>query len=109
MPLPPGLVRFLSEQPDMRVVPGGAKARLQGTYALDATHSVAGHVTREYQLGIDLPPNFPAQLPVVFELGGCIPRDSDFHVNVYDGSLCLGSPLALRRIARQKPDLQAYF
>jgi hypothetical protein len=109
MSLPAGLVAFLSEQPGMRLVVGAFDPlRLRGTYLLDATHASAGHVHREYQLELEVPANFPAQAPVVFETEGTIPRHPDYHVNLPANSLCLGSPLALRRLLRACPDLQQF-
>jgi len=81
---------------------------VDGTYLLDAEHSAAGRVTRRYQLSIHIPLSFPQQPPVVLEVGGVIPNDSDFHVNGHNGSLCLGSPLALKRLLRSHPDLQVF-
>lgn len=109
MALPSGLVDFLIEQPDLRIAPGETSAlRLSGLYTLDATHPAAGRVTRTYDLTIEIPADFPSQPPLAFEVGGKIPRDSDFHVNSHDQSLCLGSPLALRRVLRRWPSLDEF-
>lgn len=109
MQLPAGLVDFLSEQPGIRLMPRTDGVwRLHGTYSLDATHATAGHVKREFLLNIDVPESFPAHPPVVFEIGGQIPRIPEFHVNPSCGSLCLGSPLALWRVLRFSPDLEAF-
>jgi hypothetical protein len=51
--------------------------------------------TDRYALDIALPGNYPHAMPVVWETGGRIPREIDRHVFVNDGSLCLGTPLAL--------------
>lgn len=109
MVLPAGLADFLTEQPDLRVAPGETSAvRLSGTYALDAMHPAAGRVTRTYELTIVVPADFPLQPPVVFEVGGKIPRDPEYHVNSHDHSLCLGSPLGIRRALRRWPNLQEF-
>jgi len=81
---------------------------VEGLYFLDAEHSAAGRITRQYELAIQIPASFPHQPPAVFEVGGVIPNDPDFHVNSHNGSLCLGSPLALKRLLRSHPDLQAF-
>lgn len=47
-----------------------------------------------YQLKIVLPTSYPRWLPSVYEAGGQIPQMADRHV-FPDGSLCLGTPLAL--------------
>jgi hypothetical protein len=107
--LPVGLVDFLIEQPDMRIVPGETSAvRMSGAYTLDGTHPAAGRVTRTYDLTIEIPSDFPMQPPVVFEVGSKIPHEPDYHVNSHDHSLCLGSPLALRRALRRWPNLQEF-
>lgn len=109
MELPIGLVEFLTEQPDMRIAPSQTgEVCLIGTYTLDATHSAAGRVTQTYDLMIVVPEDFPSQPPTVFEVSTTIPRDPDFHVNSHDHSLCLGSPIALRRVLRCWPNLQEF-
>jgi hypothetical protein len=109
MALSVGLVEFLIEQPGMRVAPGEMSAvRLSGTYTLDATHPAAGRVTRTYDLTVEVPDDFPLQPPVVFEIANTIPRHPDYHVNSHDHSLCLGSPIALRRAVRRWPNLQEF-
>jgi hypothetical protein len=47
-----------------------------------------------YALDIALPGNYPHAMPSVWETGDRIPREIDRHV-FGDGSLCLGTPLAL--------------
>lgn len=58
------------------------------------TLSVSDAVQDWYQLEILLPPEYPEQLPKVWEVGGRIPRHVDRHV-FRDGALCLGAPLGL--------------
>lgn len=109
MELPIGLVEFLTEQPEMRIAPSPTDdVCLIGTYTLDATHPAAGRVTQTYDVMIVVPEDFPSQPPAVFEVSTKIPRDPDFHVNAHDHSLCLGSPLALRRVIRRWPNLQEF-
>lgn len=106
--LPAGVVEFLIEQPGMRLMRDDVpELSLGGTYILDATHSVAGRVSREYELSIWVPSSFPSEAPKVFEQGDKIPKEADYHVNP-DFSMCLGSPLALKRILRRWPNLQEF-
>src|SRR4029079_6389708 len=48
-----------------------------------------------YMLGIALAGDYPRAMPTVWETGGRIPREIDRHIFPEDGSLCLGTPLAL--------------
>lgn len=71
---------------------------------LDAEHEAAGRITRDYELDIRVPASFPDNPPIVYEVSGQIPRTPDFHVNG-DNTLCLGSPLSLRRTLKRWPDV----
>lgn len=62
------------------------QCRIRGTFA-------AVEADR-YALDIALPGNYPHAMPSVWETRGRIPREIDSHV-LEDGSLCLGTPLAL--------------
>lgn len=44
-----------------------------------------------YTVSITLPENFPRKLPIVYEVGGRIPRKPDYHINP-DGSACVFLP-----------------
>ena len=106
MSFPIGLVDFLAEQPSLRLVlDDPAQLRVAGVYTLDATDETAGRITRDYQLDIRVPDRFPDNSPAVYEVGGQIPRTPDFHVNG-DNTLCLGSPLAVRRALRRWPNMR---
>ncbi len=76
-------------------------------YALDAAHETAGRITRDYQLDIHISDRFPDDPPFVYEVGGQIPREPDFHVNG-DNTLCVGSPLAVRRALRRWPNVRSF-
>ena len=54
----------------------------------------------QYQVKIIYPHEFPKKVPVMFETGGRIPRETDYHVNG-DGSCCLSVP-ALEMIILSK-------
>ena len=84
-----------------------AQFRVAGVYTLDAAHDAAGRITRDYELDIQFPDCFPENPPIVYEVGGQIPRTSDFHVNG-DNTLCLGSPLAVRRALSRWPNVREF-
>jgi hypothetical protein len=79
-----------SKYPTLHAFIENGECRVRGTYAVLANSDVA----ERYSLEIALPSNYPHSLPVVWETGGRIPRETDRHV-FPDGSLCLGVPLAL--------------
>lgn len=54
----------------------------------------------QYEVKIIYPHEFPKKVPVMFETGGRIPREPDYHVNS-DGSCCLSVP-ALEMILLSK-------
>ena len=64
-------------------------------------------VADTFELTIEVPGQFPRQLPRVVETGRRIPRASDFHVNG-DGTLCLGSPLRLMLKLVRHPTIAAF-
>lgn len=47
-----------------------------------------------YEVKIVFPLNYPQDLPILFEVGGKIKRDKEWHINV-SGSCCLGPPVKL--------------
>jgi len=56
-----------------------------------------GEVIRDdYDIEIKIPDDYPQNPPDVKELGNKIPKHEDFHVNVSNGTLCLGAPLAVK-------------
>lgn len=52
-------------------------------------------ITDIYAIRLDLPNDYPASPPAVFEIDGKI--DKDFHHFMADGSLCLEAPVEVRR------------
>ncbi len=50
----------------------------------------------DYDIEIEIPDDYPQSPPDVKEVGNKIPKHEDFHVNVSDGTLCLGVPLAVK-------------
>jgi len=86
---------FIQAYPGMAVLPAmGNELVFEGRFEFIAAYPGAPEVTDAYELRIEVP-DYPEQLPRVFEIGGRIPRDIDEHV--FDtGHLCLGSELRLR-------------
>ena len=63
----------------------GEQITISGTWAVLGANTLI----RRYEIKIILPSDFPWSPPLVFEVGGRIPRDMKFHVNITDGSACL--------------------
>ena len=86
----------------------GTTPLLKGRFAFIAHHPQIGEIEDAFDLEIDVPPNFPRELPRVIETGSRIPRTGFYHVNQRDRSLCLGSPLRLRVLLASKPSLVGF-
>jgi hypothetical protein len=106
---PLGLAEFLHNFPGMSVCPiHGSDLRVEGTFCFTAESGNYGRITDTFNLRISFPTLFPRAVPVVNELGGRIPIDAEFHVNVRDQSLCLGSPLRLLSTIAIEPTLDGF-
>ena len=77
--------------PTMHALVVDGAVDVKGTYPV--VHE--GREIARYSLRVALPADYPHSLPLVWETGERIPRIEDRHVNVADGSLCLGAPAAL--------------
>jgi len=77
---------------------------LEGRFGFRAVYQGV-ELTGEFSLRIEIPRLFPAELPLVFEIGGRIPRT--WHRNL-DSSLCLGAPIALHQVLHASPDLETF-
>lgn len=107
---PPGLYDLRDRHPGLRARPSPLDVRrLEGDVHFEAVPPTGPVLEDTYQLRIDVPTSFPEDVPIVFEVGGRIPRnDPDAHVNP-DGSLCLGAPIRLALIAKARPSVLAFF
>jgi hypothetical protein len=85
-----------------------ADLHIEGFFDFAARSKVHDEITDSYQLRIAVPAAFPQDLPIVYELGGRIPRRRGYHVNPRDGSLCLGSRLRLLLTLATKPTLLGF-
>lgn len=102
----PGLAEFLRVYPFMAVRPTSGKSLvIKGDFAFQADHPIFGHLHDSFCLKIEVPESFPKGVPTVYETAGRIPKNGKYHVNEDDGSLCLGSPLALLMILAKSPSL----
>ncbi len=65
-----------------------------GQVFLKGTYSVLyeSQVLDRYKIEIELQKDYPRSLPIVWEIGGRIPRVPDRHVSRLDGSLCTCLP-----------------
>lgn len=62
-----------------------------------------------FDISVWWPYNFPKDLPKIFECGGRIPHDADFHVNVSDNnSLCLATRRSEKEILIKNPTFENY-
>ena len=103
----PGLAEFLLEYPLMAVRPvNDYWLTLTGEFDLAATYD-SYTVRDSFELTIFVPFGFPQVVPMVLELGGCIPKGGGYHVNP-DGTLCLGSPLRLLLKIHKTGDLTGF-
>jgi hypothetical protein len=104
----PGLVEFLHDYPGMGLLPiTGPKILIEGEFQFCAAATDRVQIVDSYRLRVTVPDAFPADLPVVEELGSKIPRKGAFHVN-RDGTLCLGSPLRLLLRLSNRPTLPGF-
>jgi hypothetical protein len=51
-----------------------------------------GQELDRYVIEMKLLPDYPKSIPLVWEIGGRIPRTADFHVNPADGTACILLP-----------------
>jgi len=97
---------FLQAYPGMSLQPiRDDRVVLCGVFSFSAESKQHGLVNDSFELRMEVPSTFPKDLPVVFELGGRIPREKQYHVNPGDCSLCVGSRLRLLTILARAPTL----
>lgn len=80
------LERLVPEKyPLLRVVEGATTICLEGGLSVC---DESGHELAVYQIRIEFPAGFPDNIPILYEIGGKIPRISDRHVDG-NGAACL--------------------
>lgn len=103
-----GVRKFLKSQPRMVLLPAkSCSLNLEGFYEFAAIDEHGNETCDSYKLRIEIPENFPREIPTVFEVGQKIPRTPENHVNP-DGSLCLGSPLRLKILTNSDKTLLGF-
>ena len=96
---------FLQNYPEMSILPdAGGNLIIQGEFRFCSTFANKD-VSDSYNLRIEVPSDFPQDLPDVYEVSGRIPEG--FH-RMDDSSLCLGSPLGLRLQCGARPSLTTF-
>ena len=77
-------------QPNLHLhIDDSGRALISGTFAVV---DLNGRVLERYKISIELLSDYPRSLPVVCELAGRIPRDSDHHINPGSGTACVLLP-----------------
>lgn len=61
-----------------------------------------------YSLTIQIPHDYPFELPVIYENKNLIAKLPSNHINP-DGSFCLGSPIRLKLVLKRTADFKAFF
>ena len=107
-----GLREFLLENPGIKIKEETETCLiLHGRYNLIATKSGYDSVNEFYDLKIEIPSNFPYEIPNIIETSGKIPRDGEHHVNWYDigiENLCLGSRIRILSEIAKDPTIKGF-
>lgn len=79
------------DQPKLKAGIAGGKVVVEGDYlvVLEDECVAASGPLAEYQVRMELSPRYPLVEPRVFETGGRIPHENEYHVNP-DGVCCIG-------------------
>lgn len=102
------IISFTEKYPLMNIKPSSKDAWIvQGRVDLDITHAEHGKVIDSYLIEMRIPKNFPREIPQVFELEKKIPKVVDYHTYT-DGSLCLGSPLSVKKRIFENPTVEGF-
>jgi len=108
-----GIIDFLRNNPGMSFISlSDTKAILQGTYHLCAHHEKRGNAEFDYGLRIEIPAEFPNDIPIVREISYIIPRNDDHHINRdienYTDSLCLGARIKILQKISENPTITGF-
>lgn len=106
--IPPSwqLAEALSRQPGLTLAPSvSSEVLIEGQLRCHRVGPNEVVVDAHYALKIEVPREFPRVLPRVFETQGRVPQT--FHHNP-DGSLCLGSPIAIRFEIEEEPTVGGF-
>jgi hypothetical protein len=103
-----GLPDFLRAFPEMSVCPNrSGDLLLRGKFNISAQTPSGPQINDTYSLEMKVPKNFPSDIPAITELETKIPRDGKHHTNP-DNTLCLGSPIRLRKLIHAEPTLHGF-
>lgn len=101
------LEEALAEHPELRIEPPGRGGflRLSGRIHFHRRAPDGPAIEDAYEVRIEVPERFPAELPAAYVLDGRIPPT---HHRLRGGALCLGSPTALRMQLAFSPTLPTF-
>src|SRR5690606_28509121 len=102
------LERFLEINPQMSLAPSNNEEYVvKGTLSFDITNDTYGNIKDEFLIKIVIPKSYPKEIPTVYEIGERFPKTLDYHAYP-DSSLCLGSPMSLRKRIKDNPTLDGF-
>lgn len=102
------LEKFLEFYPQMSLAPSNNEEYVvKGTLSLDIRDDSYGNIKDDFLIKIVIPKSFPKEIPTVYEMGERFPKTLDNHT-FSDSSLCLGSPMSLKKRIRDKPTLDGF-
>lgn len=102
------LEEFLESNPHMSLAPSNSEEYVvKGILSLDIRDYSFGKIKDEFLISIVIPKSFPKETPTVYEIGERFPKTLDYHT-FPDSSLCLGSPLSLKKRIKDNPSLDGF-
>ncbi len=102
------LEKFLESNPQMSLAPSNnGDYVVKGILSLYIRDDSYGNIKDEFLIKIVIPKSFPKEIPTVYEIGERFPKTLDYHT-YSDSSLCLGSPMSLKRRIKDNPTLDGF-
>lgn len=103
-----GISDFIDAYPLMRLQPCiGNDVAIEGRLKRDVLYdSVIAEL--DFFLRIEIPSAYPKAIPVVYEMGGQIPKHVSYHINP-GGELCLGTELRLLLFLNRNTNFLCFF
>ncbi|MCM3112813.1 hypothetical protein [Lederbergia lenta] len=99
---------FLESNPQMSLAPSNNEEYVvKGTLSFDIRDDSYGNIKDEFLIKIVIPKIFPKEIPTVYEIGERFPKTLDYHTYT-DSSLCLGSPMSLKKRIKDNPTLDGF-
>lgn len=107
--IPEYINKFLDKYNMFKLSPyNGHSFKLVGTYCGTLSSIEYGDVSVDYEIELEINASFPLSLPTVTETSNKIEKIADNHIN-YDGTLCLGSPIRLHMLMKNRLSLIYFF